>query len=210
MSMSTSATSTPPPRKLRVAVLYGGRSGEHEVSLQSAASVLRNLDRERFEAIPIAIDKEGRWHPGDVALIDQGARTLPVFKDQPPVLLPPSPRAGGAELVPYGETALHKRGLPLPAVLAFGAGVLELVGGIALAAGFKARWSALALAVFTLLATFIFHAYWSVPAEQQMVQQLMFMKNLAITGGLLMVFSFGAGPASLDQRSGAAAKLATA
>jgi D-alanine-D-alanine ligase len=104
------------PARIRVAVLYGGRSGEHEISLQSAASVLRNLDRERFEVIPIAIDKEGRWHPGDVALIDQGARTLPVFKDQPPVLLPPSPRAGGAELVPYGETALHKRGLPLPAV----------------------------------------------------------------------------------------------
>ncbi|MBL8288058.1 MAG: DoxX family protein [Rubrivivax sp.] len=120
--------------------------------------------------------------------------------------------AGYGKLTGLAGTAgyIASKGLPLPAVLAFGAGVLELVGGIALAAGFKARWSALALAVFTLLATFIFHAYWSVPAEQQMVQQLMFMKNLAITGGLLMVFSFGAGPASLDQRSGAAAKLATA
>ena len=114
--MAASSPSSGAPRRVRVAVLYGGRSGEHEISLQSAASVLRNLDRERFEAIPIAIDKEGRWHPGDVALIDQGARTLPVFKDQPPVLLPPSPRAGGAELVPYGETALNKQSLPLLAV----------------------------------------------------------------------------------------------
>ena len=114
--MAASSPSPGAPRRVRVAVLYGGRSGEHEISLQSAASVLRNLDRERFEAIPIAIDKEGRWHPGDVALIDQGARTLPVFKDQPPVLLPPSPRAGGAELVPYGETALNKQSLPPLAV----------------------------------------------------------------------------------------------
>jgi D-alanine-D-alanine ligase len=99
------------PPRIRVAVLYGGRSGEHEISLQSAASVLRNLDRERFEAIPIAIDQEGRWHPGSVALIAEGARSLPGFAEQPPVLLPPSPRAGGAELVPYGEAP--RRGLPL-------------------------------------------------------------------------------------------------
>lgn len=78
-------------KRLRVAVLYGGRSGEHEVSLQSAASVLRNLDAERFEAIPIAIDKEGRWRPGDLTLIEKGARSLPVFKDAPPVVLPPNP-----------------------------------------------------------------------------------------------------------------------
>lgn len=48
-------------RKTRVAVLYGGKSGEHEVSLKSAASVLRYLDRERFEPVPISIDKQGRW-----------------------------------------------------------------------------------------------------------------------------------------------------
>lgn len=48
-------------QKIRVAVLYGGRSGEHEVSLQSAASVVKNMDHERFEIIPIAIDKQGRW-----------------------------------------------------------------------------------------------------------------------------------------------------
>ena len=71
--MAASSPSPGAPRRVRVAVLYGGRSGEHEISLQSAASVLRNLDRERFEAIPIAIDKEGRWHPGDVALIDRQA-----------------------------------------------------------------------------------------------------------------------------------------
>lgn len=51
--------------KIRVAVLYGGRSGEHEVSLVSATNVVKNLDRTRFEVIPIGIDKQGVWYLGD-------------------------------------------------------------------------------------------------------------------------------------------------
>src|SRR2546421_3001442 len=76
-------------KKLRVAVLYGGRSGEHEVSLQSAASVINHLDRDRFEIVPVAIDKQGRWHLNDVSLIE-GKKSLPVFKDAPRVVLPPN------------------------------------------------------------------------------------------------------------------------
>ena len=48
-------------KKLRVGVLFGGRSGEHEVSLLSAASVLKFIDREKFDVVPIGITKEGRW-----------------------------------------------------------------------------------------------------------------------------------------------------
>jgi D-alanine-D-alanine ligase len=48
-------------KRLRVGVLYGGRSGEHEVSLASAAAVFANLDKTRYEAVPIRIDKDGRW-----------------------------------------------------------------------------------------------------------------------------------------------------
>jgi D-alanine-D-alanine ligase len=48
-------------KKLRVGVIYGGRSGEHEVSLASAAAVFQNLDPERYEAVPIRIEKDGRW-----------------------------------------------------------------------------------------------------------------------------------------------------
>jgi putative oxidoreductase len=58
--------------------------------------------------------------------------------------------------------------------------------------------------VFTVVASVIFHNYWAMPAEQQMMQQLMFMKNLAVTGGLLLVFAFGAGALSLDARKAAA------
>jgi D-alanine-D-alanine ligase len=48
-------------KKLRVGIIYGGRSGEHEVSLASAAAVFQNLDPARYEAVAIRIDKEGRW-----------------------------------------------------------------------------------------------------------------------------------------------------
>jgi D-alanine-D-alanine ligase len=48
-------------KKLRVAILFGGRSGEHEVSLLSAASILNAIDRDRFDVVPIGITKEGRW-----------------------------------------------------------------------------------------------------------------------------------------------------
>jgi putative oxidoreductase len=106
-----------------------------------------------------------------------------------------------------GGTAgyIASQGLPLPGVLAFLTALLETLGGLALLIGFKARIAALALAAFTLLATVIFHAFWAVPAEQAFVQQLMFMKNLALTGGLLMLVALGAGPMSLDTRRSAAA-----
>src|SRR5580700_1487748 len=48
-------------KKLRVGILFGGRSGEHEVSLLSAASVFNAIDKARFEVVPIGITKEGRW-----------------------------------------------------------------------------------------------------------------------------------------------------
>ncbi|HZD07168.1 MAG TPA: hypothetical protein VE176_02905, partial [Candidatus Limnocylindrales bacterium] len=48
-------------KKLRVGILFGGRSGEHEVSLLSAASVLNAIDKQKYEVVPIGITKEGRW-----------------------------------------------------------------------------------------------------------------------------------------------------
>ena len=117
--------------------------------------------------------------------------------------------AGFSKFGDLGGTAgyIASKGLPLSQVLAFMTAALELIGGIALVIGFQARWAALtlALALFTLLVTVLFHNFWAMPADQQFVQQLMFMKNLSIVGGLLMVFSLGAGPLSLDARRGAAA-----
>src|SRR5438067_6924582 len=54
-------TKKPPKNKLRVGILFGGRSGEHEVSLLSAASILNAIDRTKYEVIPIGITKQGQW-----------------------------------------------------------------------------------------------------------------------------------------------------
>ena len=79
--------------------------------------------------------------------------------------------------------------------------IIEIAGGLALILGFKARWAALALAIFTLVATLIFHNYWTLPADKQMMQQLMFMKNIAIIGGLLTLAAWGAGSWSMDGKN---------
>lgn len=95
---------------------------------------------------------------------------------------------------------IGSKGLPLPQLLAVGTIVLEIVAGLALIAGLKARWAAAALAVFTLLATLLFHNYWAMPVDQQRIQYLLFSKNIAVIGGLLMVVAFGPGRWSLDAR----------
>ncbi|MFN4166090.1 MAG: DoxX family protein [Ferrovibrio sp.] len=97
---------------------------------------------------------------------------------------------------------IASKGLPLPQVAAAGTIVVEVVVAAALLVGFKARYAALVLAAFTLVAAVIFHNFWAVPAEQVMMQQIQFFKNLAIVGGLLFVAAFGAGPLSLDNRKG--------
>jgi putative oxidoreductase len=100
-----------------------------------------------------------------------------------------------------GTTAyIASKGLPVPSLLAVATIALEVVGGLALMVGWQTRWAALALALFTLAASVIFHNFWALPAEQQMVQQLMFMKNLSVAGGMLVLSAFGAGALSLDAR----------
>ena len=110
--------------------------------------------------------------------------------------------AGFGKLADIGGTAgyIASGGLPFPAVLAVIVGLLELLGGLAIVVGFQARWAALALGLFTLAASVTFHKFWAVPADQAFVQQLMFMKNLSIAGGLFIVAALGAGALSLDAR----------
>ena len=91
-------------------------------------------------------------------------------------------------------------GLPLASLLAVVVGLLELLGGLAIAVGYHARWAALALGLFTLAASVLFHQFWAVPADKVMIQQLMFMKNLSVAGGLVIVAALGAGALSLDAR----------
>jgi putative oxidoreductase len=110
--------------------------------------------------------------------------------------------AGIGKLTGFAGTVgyISSVGLPLPSVAAALAAVVEIGGGLALLLGFGTRLAALALAAFTLVASFFFHAYWAVPADQAFVQQLMFFKNVAVTGGLLVLAAHGAGAWSVDAR----------
>lgn len=89
-------------------------------------------------------------------------------------------------------------GLPFPTLLAVGVGAFELFGGLALVVGFQARLVGLFMGLFTLAASVVFHPYWAVAADQQFVTQLLFMKNVSVAGGLLLVSALGAGPLSVD------------
>jgi putative oxidoreductase len=74
----------------------------------------------------------------------------------------------------------------------------ELIGAVSVLVGFKARWGALALIIFLVPVTLVFHNFWAVPAAQQQMEMVNFLKNLAICGGLLIVFGRGAGAFSID------------
>jgi putative oxidoreductase len=95
---------------------------------------------------------------------------------------------------------IASKNLPLPQVAAAGTIFVEVVLGIALLVGYKTRYAALGIALFTLAAAVLFHNYWTMEGQAAMTNQLMFFKNLAITGGLLAFASFGAGPLSVDRR----------
>ena len=92
-------------------------------------------------------------------------------------------------------------GLPVPTLGAILALSVEILGSLALLAGYGTRIAALALAAFTLVASFFFHAYWRAPADQAFVVQLLFFKNIAVVAGLLALASSGAGAWSVDART---------
>lgn len=113
--------------------------------------------------------------------------------------------AGFSKIAGFAGTVgyIGSKGLPMPALGAAIAIVVEVGGSLALIAGLRTRVAALALAVFTLVATFVFHNFWGVPADQVMVQQLMFYKNIAVIGGLLVLAAHGAGAWSVDAKRNA-------
>lgn len=94
--------------KLRVAVLFGGRSAEHEISLLSARFIVESLSAEKYETVLVGIGKDGRWLLQDQALLLQAARDPRLVKlnaAMPGVLLPPYSAPAGEELVRVGEGA---------------------------------------------------------------------------------------------------------
>ena len=100
--------------------------------------------------------------------------------------------------IDHTAASIASHGLPLPNILAWCAVVLEIGGGLALAAGLLARLAALALAAYTLALGLIFHAYWLAPAAEAGSQRAIFYNHIAIIGGMLAIVAFGAGCLSLD------------
>jgi D-alanine-D-alanine ligase len=131
--------------KLRVGVIYGGRSGEHEVSLASAAAVFQNLDPARYEAVPIRIEKSGRWTlPSEPPRLAKASEAIArAAREQALAVreVAPAPNPGGfsglgVDVVfpvlhgPYGEDGTVQGLLELANVPYVGAGVLASAVGM--------------------------------------------------------------------------------
>jgi len=136
---------TPDKRKLlRVGVIFGGRSGEHEVSLASAASVIRGLDPDKYEAVPIGISKDGHWLIGEGAVkmlpeVLKGGRRVMLTADPTEAALVPLDRGAGAQRLDvffpvmhgtFGEDGTIQGLLDLAGLPYVGAGVLGSAVGM--------------------------------------------------------------------------------
>lgn len=136
---------TPDKKKImRVGVLFGGRSGEHEVSLVSAASVIRGLDPDKYEAVPIGITKDGHWLIGQGAIkmlpeVLKGGRRVMLTADPTEAALVPLDRGAGAQRLDvifpvlhgtFGEDGTIQGMLDLAGLPYVGAGVLGSAVGI--------------------------------------------------------------------------------
>ena len=94
--------------------------------------------------------------------------------------------------------------LPLPAVSLALAAAVEIFGGLAVLVGFRARIVAWLLFLYLIPTTVVFHNFWAMTGAEQMDNQVHFLKNLAIMGGLLFLAAFGPGAFSIDNRKTAA------
>jgi D-alanine-D-alanine ligase len=131
-------------KRLRVGVLFGGRSGEHEVSLASAASVIRGLDPDKYEAVPIGISKEGHWLIGGAAQkllpeVLKGGQRIVMAADPTDAALIPLDRSGMGQRLDvvfpvmhgtYGEDGTIQGLLDLAGLPFVGAGVLGSAVGM--------------------------------------------------------------------------------
>lgn len=97
--------------------------------------------------------------------------------------------AGISKIVGFTGTVgyIESAGLPMPMLAAIVAIFAEVALPLAIVFGFKTRWAALALALFTIATAFGFHQFWAVAADQTSMDKIMFFKNIAIAGGLLIL-----------------------
>jgi putative oxidoreductase len=109
--------------------------------------------------------------------------------------------SGLQKLIDFTGTAsmIAGAGVPLPTVAAAVAVVIELGGGLAIFAGWMTRVAALAIVVFLIIVSPIFHNFWTMEGEARMMNQVMFLKNVSMLGGFLLLMAFGPGRYSVDK-----------
>lgn len=110
--------------------------------------------------------------------------------------------SGWGKIGSFDTTAgyMASKGLPMTEALLVLTIIIELIGGLVIVFGWKARWGALAILLFLIPTTLIFHNFWAVGPEEMRNQMNTFMKNIAIMGGMLYIMAFGPGPLSVDER----------
>lgn len=110
--------------------------------------------------------------------------------------------SGLGKIGSFAGTAAYMagKGIPLAELALVISIILEIGGGLMLIVGWKARWAALAIFLWLIPVTLMFHNFWAVEAAQYQNQFNHFLKNLCILGGMLYVMAYGAGPLSLDNR----------
>jgi len=112
--------------------------------------------------------------------------------------------SGAGKLVAWHGTVAYAASKGVPELLLVIATVLELAGGIGVVLGYKTRWAAVALLVFLVPVTLVFHGFWAAAANEHRAQLVNFLKNLSIAGGALIVCAKGAGAFSIDEMRGGA------
>ncbi len=108
--------------------------------------------------------------------------------------------AGISKLTNFAGTAGYftSLGIAAPTLTTGVVIAVEILGSLAILLGFRTAIASIGLAVFTLIASVIGHAYWAAPADQAFVAQLLFFKNIAVIGGLLALASAGSGKFGID------------
>lgn len=108
--------------------------------------------------------------------------------------------AGISKLTNFAGTAGYftSLGIAAPTLTTGVVIAVEILGSVAILLGFRTAIASIGLAVFTLIASVIGHAYWAAPADQAFVAQLLFFKNIAVIGGLLALASAGSGKFGID------------
>jgi putative oxidoreductase len=96
---------------------------------------------------------------------------------------------------------MAKEGVPMPTASHVVAIIIMLVGGILLILGYYARFGATLLLIFLILAAYFFHDFWTLEGQAAQEQQIHFMKNVAMMGGMLIVIANGPGAWSIDGRA---------